>query len=142
MGLRHMGCPVNQPESCAVSCCPLSLFQEQEWVHVSGEESGPRASLRVPLGSQHVRGCNLLGSSQGCSAQCMVCMGLSREDLRAPVPSPRLGPSRGLSPDLMASLPFPPSSMGTVLYSLGVDEASCWCCVFSEDVTLMCSWGS
>ena len=42
--------------------------------------------LWVPLGSQWLRGRDLLGSSQGCSAQCVVCAGLSREDLQAPVP--------------------------------------------------------
>ena len=31
--------------------------------------------LWVPLGSQQLRGCDLPGSSQGCSAQCVVSPG-------------------------------------------------------------------
>ena len=61
----------------------------------------------------------------------MVCTGLSREDLRAPV-SPHLGALLWPSPDLTASLPFSSSSMGMVLSSLGMEESSCLCHVFQE----------
>ena len=140
-GLGAHRLPSKSARVWAVSCHPLSLFQEQERVCVSGAVRFP-GLLWVPLGSQQLWGCDLTGSSQGCGTQCVACTGISREDLWAPVPPSRLGPSRGLSPDLTASLPFPPSSMWTVLYSPGVDKAFCWCHVFSGDGTLMCSWGS
>ena len=133
--------PSKLAKSWTTSGCLLSLFQEQEQVHVSGEESGSLASCGSPW----------VHSSCGAAT--------SRDHLRAAVPSmwcARVSPGRtseplspnlsgalpGFSPELPASLPFPPSSMGTVLYSHGVDKASCCCRVLLGDVILMCSWGS
>ena len=130
----HMGCPVNWP-SPGQHLATLSACSSTRSGCVSQERSQVPRPPAVPLGSQQLQGCDLPRSSQGCNAQCVVSMGLSREDLRAPVPPPHLGHSYGLSPDLTASFPFPASSVGTVLSSLGVEGAFCWCRVFSGDGT-------
>ena len=142
MGLGAHRLPSKLAESWAASGHPLSLFQEQEWVHVSGEESGSWASC----GSTWVHSSCGVATSQShpraavLSVWCVrVSPGRTSEPLSS---SPHLGSSQGLSPDLLASLPFPPSSVGVVLYSLGVEGTSCWCRVLLGDVTLMCPWGS
>ena len=142
MGWGAHGLPSKLAKSWAASGHPLNLFQEQERVHVSGEESG----FWVSCGSPWVHNSCEAKTTQGCaraavpSAWCArVSPGRTSEPLSS---SPHLGSSQGLSPDLLASLPFPPSSVGVVLYSLGVEGTSCWCRVLLGDVTLMCPWGS
>ena len=142
MGQGAHGLPSELAESWAASGRRLNLFLEQEWVHVPGEESGFQASC----GSPWVHSSCGAETTQGCARAAVpsvwcawVSPGKTSELLSSP---PHMGPSQGLSPDLLASLPFPPSSMGMILYSLGVEGASCWCRVLLGDVTLMCSWGS
>ena len=48
MGQGAHGLPSELAESWAASGHPLNLFQEQEWVHVSEEESGFQASCGSP----------------------------------------------------------------------------------------------
>ena len=92
-------------------------------MRVSGDESGSQASCGSPW----------VHSSCGAAT--------SRDHLRAAVPSmwcARVSPGRTSEPlspllvwgpprdsVLIPSLPFPPSSVWTVLYSLSVDKASC-----------------
>ena len=125
----HTDCSVNGPSPGQCPVTPSACSRSRSWCmsqersQVPGPPVGPpgftaAAGLRPPRSSQHV-----------------ACTGLSRENFWTPVPPPRLGHSCGLSPDLTASLPFPPSSMGMVLSSLGVEESSCLCSVFSGDGT-------
>ena len=141
MGQGAHRLPSKLAESWAASGHPLSLFQEQEWVHVSGEESGSWASC----GSTWVHSSCGVATSQSHPRAAVLsvwCVRVSPGRTSEPL-SPNLsGALPGFSPELPASLPFPPSSMGTVLYSHGVDKASCCCRVLLGDVILMCSWGS
>ena len=121
MGQGAHGLPSELAESWAASGRRLNLFLEQEWVHVSGEESGFQASC----GSPWVHSSCGAETTQGCARAAVpsvwcawVSPGKTSELLSSP---PHMGPSQGLSPDLLASLPFPPSSMGMILYSLGVE---------------------
>lgn len=93
----------------AVSCRPLSLFQEQGAGACLRRRVTFPGLLRVPLGSQQLWGCDLPGSSQGCGAQCVVFMGLSRGGPLSPVPPPRLGlPGAQSWSDGFSSLPTQP----------------------------------
>ena len=129
LGWGHTGCPVNRPSPGSV-WWPLQSFPGAEAGACLRRGIRFRSLLWVPLGSQQLWGRDLLGSPQGCGAQCVVCTRLCREELQFPVPPPHLGPSCELSPDLMASRPFPPSSVGTVLYSLGGGGFLLVSCVF------------
>ena len=129
-------------KSWTMSSCLLTLFQEREWVRVSGEESGSQASC----GSSWVHSSCGVMTSQGrtrAAVPSVWCTRVSPGRISEPLSPLLSGALPGFSPHLPASLPFPPSSVGTRgFYSPGVDKSSCCCHVLLGDVTLMCSWGS
>ena len=142
MGWGAHELPSKLAESWAASGHPLSLFQDQERVRVSGEESGSQASC----GFSWVHSSCGVMTSQGrtrAAVPSVWCTRVSPGRISEPLSPLLSGALPGFSPHLPASLPFPPSSVGTRgFYSPGVDKSSCCCHVLLGDVTLMCSWGS
>ena len=142
VGRGAHGLPSKLAESWAASGHPLSLFQYQEWVRVSGEESGSQASC----GSAWVHSSCGVVTSQGhtrAAVPSVWCTWVSPGRISESLSPLLSGALLGFSPHLPASLPFPPSSVGTrEFYSPGVEKSSCCCHVLLGDVTLMCSWGS